>query len=290
MRKFYLQNNFGERLSLVEAGVLWLNHPDGLGMTMDKSYASVLPGFFLETRSDEAQDPITGTLVFRQKNTYEAFIKVADWIFRAQALTLIYCPYGTNEYKRDINIDHIGKSEKTLSSFLECPVIFTPLTPWYDQFSHVFTFSLENSDLFKRYPYRYEYRYAGSFKPGSVDFTIGGHYPGSVVIEATGPVVTPVFTLKATFDDTVYGKVDLNSLNVDSGDKLVFSSRVNDPGVWIERGDGTVEDMVDSLELYADVETFFRVPTNTPVTAILEVDGVVPTSVLLRVMQYYRLR
>ena len=289
MRKFYIENSVGERLSLCDHHNLWLNLPKGLGMEMDVDYASVEPGFWEVSSFDEKQSSITGTLLFLDSNPYKSFREITDWLITAASLKFIYCPYGTEEYYRDIHINKIDKGEKTLSRMLSIPMTITPLTPWYDRAHLTFIFAVSQDSSHKRYNYHYPYRYALSAIPNSVDFQIGGHYPGEIELRANGPFNSPILTLTNTITKVVLGRLDLSGMLFDQGETLCFSSRVNNPGVWKMSG-GVKTDLIDEVFLDANIETFFKVPPNTPVTATMVVSGTMDGGATMDVLKYYRLR
>ena len=289
MRKFYIENNVGERLSLYDHHNLWLNLPKGLGMDMDVGYESVEPGFFEVSSFNEKQVPISGTLLFLTDNPYKNFREITDWLITAASLKLVYCPYGKDEYYRDIHISKIEKGEKTLSRMLSIPAVILPLTPWYDRAHLTFIFTVSQDANHKRYDYRYSYRYALSSIPNSVDFQIGGHYPGEIELRANGPFDSPILTLTNTVTKEVLGRLDLNGMVFSSSESLCFSTRINAPGVWKMSG-GVKTDIIDEVFLDANVETFFNVPPHTPVTATMIVSGTLDGGATMDVLKYYRLR
>lgn len=288
MRKFFIENDIGQRIALSDRSI-WLNKPAGLGMRMANTYISAQAGFHVESAHDEEQSVVTGTMVFLRPDTYESFRETTDWLMRSTGLKLIYLPYGSQEFYRDIDIESIDKTEKRLHRMLECAVSMRALTPWYSQINHVFEFMLDDGENYKRYDYRYNYRYAQAFLPNSIDFEIDGHYPGEVEVIANGPIVSLVLKLTNTNTGEVYGVVDLGTISIGEGERLEYSSKTRDPGVWLVSAAGR-RDVIDLVELHAGSETFFRVPPNIPVTATMTVGGQLESKATMRVTQYYRLR
>lgn len=290
MRRLAIENSIGERLSLVAPKNLWLINISGLGMAMNRQYESVEPGFFIGTSEEENQMSVTGTLVFRRNNVYTQYMEITDWLICAESLRLVYAPEGEDgtEYYRDIEISSIDKSEKKLSQWLECPVTISPLTPWYDRYRMTIEISPQAGN-YKRYEYRYDYRYAASAVPNSADFEISGHYNGDIEMEAQGPLLAPVFTIENSNTGKVYGKVDLETSAIGSDETLYYSSRRLQPGIW-KSVDGEKVDILDMVELYADVPAFIRVPPNTPLTATISVSSPLITTAAIHVYRYYRTR
>lgn len=286
MRQFYIENESGERISLVDIDNLWFNLPSGLGMGMYNAYSQVQKGFYSLIESAEEQAEITGTLIFRAENTEQSFIEITDKLFKSKELNLVYIPYGDKEYYRQICITSLQKSEKRMNRFLECPVIFTALTPWADRYSHHFIFTTGEAEDGKRYDYRYNYRYIPSFLPNSVDIMIQGHYPADLQLTIKGAVSNPVLTLYK--DTEIIGKLDLTGLVVASDEYLLFSTKANNPGVW-KLKDGVKTDIIDSVNL-SGYTTFFQIPNNQQVHAEIEADGINDTWATLNVNQYYKVR
>jgi hypothetical protein len=286
MRKFYIENEQGERLSLVDVNNLWFNLPSGLGIGMHNAYSQVKQGFYSLVESSEEQAEITGVLVFRAEKTEQSFIEITDKLFKSKELNLVYIPYGDKEYYRQICITSIQKSEKRMNRFLECPVIFTALTPWADRYSHHFIFTTGETEDGKRYDYRYDYRYIPSFLPNSVDFKIQGHYPADLQLTIKGAMSNPVLTLLKGAE--IIGRLDLTGVDVASDEYLIFSTKANNPGVWISK-DGVMTDIIDLVNL-SEYTTFFQIPNNEQVRAEIIADGINDTWATLNVNQYYKVR
>lgn len=289
MRKFYIENSIGERLSLSDNRNLWVNKPSGLGIKMSRGYESINPGFFEIVNDEESRGTISGTLCFIAGEPYKSFRDITNWLFSSKALKLVYCPYGTEEYYRDIVVDVIDKSEKKLSRMLECPVTITALTPWYGRFRHSFTFSSDSENDYKRYDYRYAYSYAASSIPNSVDLEIDGHYPGEIELRVEGPFYSLEFTLSDMLTGKIYGRLDMSSVYIGSGESLHYSTRNIDPGIWKITEKNKI-DLIDQMEMSAETESFFKVPVNTPVTATITHDGTGDTQAVIDIIKYYRLR
>ncbi len=289
MRKFYLENELGERISLNNPKGIWLNGPAGQGFAFERTFGPVGSGFFAVLEEEEAQAATTGTMIFSRTEPYKMYLDFTDWLAKAKTLMLVYCPYGADEFYRDVLIDIVEKDELTHTGTLECPVTLSALTPWYNQSRFSFDFSNLPPENFKRYDYRYPYRYGTSNSSNGVDFKIGGHYPGEVILTAAGPLIAPVLTLLSAGTNEILGQMNLASISINEGESLLYSSRVRDPGVW-RVIDGEYVDLIDSLELSPDIDSFIRVPPNVPVTATFAVVGLLEARATMAVYTYWRTR
>ena len=110
MRRFYLENEYGQRWNLNRPETGILTEPAGLGYDMDAGY-SMIGDSFLITYMKAKQSQVSGTLVFGTQAPYKAFKNFADWINRADRLRLVYAPLNA-EYYRDVDAVNLEKPEK----------------------------------------------------------------------------------------------------------------------------------------------------------------------------------
>ncbi len=111
MWKFYIENEIGSRLPLNGEQGIFLSNPAGLGLTMPSAFADIHNGFFRELSKDsEPQSTITGDLVFIGDNAYADYRSFVDWCSGSESLRLIYKPYGSTEFYRDICLNYANKS------------------------------------------------------------------------------------------------------------------------------------------------------------------------------------
>lgn len=288
VRQFFIENEFGARKSFMTR-LGFLNNPDGFGYAMNRAYESSKNGFYEITKEEYEQPNPTGDLVFLGNDPYKDARDLIDWIETQNELKLGYCPYGINEFYMDVVFNSISKTERATNGVLTCPVSFDGLTPWYDKYPLVFTFTSEPETNYKRYEYRYPYRYAVGATPGSIDFSIQGHFPGEVYLFAQGVIQKPRLTLKQTYSGKVLGKLDLSAVTIEDDEQLIFSTRARGAGVWRQKN-GIRENLIDSVELSAGVPTFFEVPVNTPLTMILEIENVIDSQSTLSVYRYWKFR
>ena len=275
MRRFFIQNEIGERRSLQVRGELFFNSPTGLGFADTNTYAHV-DGFFVRTYSEPMQGSIAGEFVFGGYAAYKNFV---DWVFSGYDLALGYMP-GDDEYLCDIDITSLSKGELH-RGVLVCPVIMTVKTPWYR--AHGISISLappESSVGWSRLPFALPAQFASSGVSSAATLIPAGHMPAAVAIEVAGKLVNPCVTLTDGAGAEI-GRMDLNGVTVESGKNLVFSTRFGHVGVSV----GGI-DMLDKLDISNN--NFFSVPQGRASTLALGADNTITTTATVTLYEYFR--
>lgn len=202
VRKFYITNSSGKRYELLTRQH-FLHSPGGLGYKESTVYQQ-LGEQFAVVDDGFAQGEITGSVFFPQPNAYKKYFEFVQFC-RNTPLYLSYHPT-TSEYKREVRLDTIGKTEIE-GPGLNCSVTFKALTLWYKKVSDVN--EGEGTDG-KTYIYTYDYQYAANvantvsfesdaFDDSPIKLTIFGectnprwqHYVDNVLV-ATGAVTGTV--------------------------------------------------------------------------------------------------
>jgi hypothetical protein len=249
---------------------------------MSRSYAKTDSGFYSTLDEYYEQPGIAGEIVFTHE-PYTAFRTLVDFVATAKALKLVYRPQ-TVEYYMDICIDVIEKTELEKNRTLVCPVSFSGLTPWYRKNPVLFEFAPAGETNTMRLPFRFPFVFAQGVSNTAKDISATGHFPAEVVFEGMGPLLSPSLTLKNKYTEEVYGKITLDNVVIDSGEKLMFSTRTNDIGVTL-LSNGIVTDLIDKIDLTQN--TFFKVPVNTPCEIILTLENTLSGSCSLFLYEYY---
>ena len=155
MRKFYIENEVNERLSLWGNRV-YLVEPSGLGIKHDATYIRIGTSFIRNKKLQVAQSTIGGKIEFLDPGANEKFIEFYNFCAAASELKLIYDPGNGKEYIRDIDIAEAGKTERT-GATLPISIKFTCKTLYYLRNNNNFVF--DSDDAEKRYDYQYDYTY-----------------------------------------------------------------------------------------------------------------------------------
>lgn len=133
-RQFSLMNGNGEELDLLTTS-LFLYKPEGLGYTRDDEYRRAGSRWILVNTHLE-QNPISGKLLFFTEDPYARYFEFIKFT-QVAPLVLIYQPnpLTSKVYRRLVRISKLEKSDINKEGYLECPIDFTPLAPWYRPFS-----------------------------------------------------------------------------------------------------------------------------------------------------------
>lgn len=284
MRRFYIQNEYGEKIEL-QGGSVFLSGLDGLGFFDDVEYMEA-DGFFIETRRESGRVKKTGTLVFMPTRAYAGYLDFANWIFAAERLTLAYSADG-GWHLCDIDITDMEKTELGVGGVLEVPVTFMPLSPWYTPYDLNLTMRGEGLQGTKGYPYTYPYRYSNSSRSGALDFSVTAQMPCDFQLTLPGAVQNPVLTAKRMDTGEMIGRVDLSNVSAAAGETIVFSTVPRKAGAVLQTSQGEI-DLTAQLGIYAGIPTFFRIPAGVPMEFSLTAESLLGVTAWLRIYRYYR--
>lgn len=263
MRKFYLENELGERKPLNGEDGIFLTDPAGLGVSYGNSYADLGAGFFRRVEEKQPQGVIPCSLTF-MRGAYQKYRDFADWALRAKTLYLVYKPLNVAYYRR-VELSYLTKTEITSGTWMEIPTAFVCLTPWYTPAPLVLNFEDEGGEVMQ-----YEYTYsdalvyaasgAGAY---AVEVSAAGHDPAALAIEYKGAITDPVLTLTGLVSETLYGKLAISG-EFAAGDTIEVSTEREDSYARKISADGTETDLIDKVDIAADAEPFFSVPLTEP--------------------------
>lgn len=288
IRKFFLENAAGERRDLNGKERIYFTDPVGLGITLAQAYADLGSGFFtpISTGSEPQQQP-GGTLNFIGPDPYGDYREFINWMSGSEDLTLVYLPYGTEEYFRRIDINYLSKGELNHVRWLTVPVSFNTLTPWYRAAPTKLTLAVTAGNEL-RYPYYYteELIYGSSSTAAmSADVAKGGHVPAAIRMNYTGAILNPRISLIGAQTGKTYGICRIG-VQLGSSDTLEFSTLQRDSYARMRTANGAVVDLLDELDLSA--EPFFRIPLSEPCTLEISADGAFSGTADLQIYYYYR--
>jgi len=192
MRKFYIEAD-GVRIALNGENSVRFCDPAGLGFTTTSSFSYITDGFYMRTSRRQAQGSVTGTLAFTS-DAYSKYQEVINAIVSAEKLVLVYDPNGT-EYKAEVSIQFISKTESHGDIWMEIPISFYLHTPW---------FTVETITA-----------------TGTASITAGGQLGTSVRVQTWTELTNPRLTL--TDSDGVFADVNL-TLTKRAGVLLEYSN------------------------------------------------------------------
>ncbi len=288
IRYLALENASGQRFPLNGTDGVYCSNLSGLGFTREPGFADLGRGFFQDVGSEfEPQQPVPVTITFTRA-AYQTYQRFVDWLASAGSLKLVYKPFGSVEYYRDIFVESLQKGELNAVRWLECPCTFLALTPWYLPTPTSLTLESEGSENIKRYPYAYteDLRYS-SDSAAALSGTIfpSGHIPAALEIAYTGSITNPTIRLTGSVSGKTYGTCSV-SVALEASDTLVFCTRYEESFVRKITAGGAVTDLLDFLDL--STEPFFHIPVDEPCTLSIESDSEITGAASVRVYYYFR--
>lgn len=284
MRQFYLINADGQKYNLINdmtRAFLW--QPSGLGFQYDKDYMES-DGFFFEMNSAVTQVPKTGILLFYGSDPYGEYKTFMDYISSSEGLRLAYCPKNTWYYV-DIDIEYVEKSEIQEDGTLQCSISMLPKTPMYLPYELNIDLSGDVSSDLKQYDYEYDYQYGNSSVGGEVEFTFDAQMDSGLEIIINGSVSAPVVEFFA--DGEQIGEIDLSSASAGVGEYIRYSSIPTSAGVYMYAS-GTETEITSQIGLNASYPTFFMIPPNKTIKAVLSATSLTGVTASIKVYEYFR--
>ena len=288
MRQFYLINADGQKYNLINdmtRAFLW--HPSGLGFQYDKDYMES-DGFFFEMNSAVSQTAKTGVLVFF-KDPYTQYKAFMDYISSSEGLRLAYSPKGNTWYYVDIDIEYVEKSEIEENGTLQCSISMLPKTPMYLPYELNIDLSGDLGTSIKQYggvnyAYKYDYTYSNTAVAGEIEFEIPAQMDSGLEITIYGAISSPVMEFYASGEKIA--EIDLSSISVLAGDYGKYSSVPTSAGIY-QSVSGVVDDITEQIGLNADYPSFFLLPPNQTIKAVLQADVLTGTSASINVYEYF---
>ena len=198
MRKFYFLNSSGERWPLQGEKGVYLTDPTGLGVTLAQTYADLQNGFFVGVSSaNEPQSAPHATLLF-VRPAYAAYRQLINWLAAAGDLELVYCPYGTEEFHRRVDVQAISKGELDEHAFLACELSLLARSPWFKAAATRLDLASQSADESLRYDIVYtDDLIYGEDATASLSGTLhpDGHVPAAISVTFYGGAASPVISL-----------------------------------------------------------------------------------------------
>lgn len=276
MRKFYLENEYGQRWNLNRPDTGLLVNPDGLGYEMDAGY-SMMGDSFLRTYMQAKQSQVSGSLVFGTQSPYTAFRAFADWTNRAGRLRLIYAP-STAEYYRDVDAVKLDKSEIG-KGVLQCRVQFMCRSLFYSDRTN--RFAIDRVDGEFRFDFRWPVRF-NDYGTRGIRFNNAGHVPAPFEMEIYGYVEYPKVTVKL-------GNVEQASIRFDTilqvGEKLEYSSLGGASYCHRIDAEGRRENFISHLDIMQT--NFFKLPVGESTVEFTSDTGAT-NKTTMTIYQFYR--
>ena len=283
MRQFYLVNKDGQRYQLINdfsKAFLW--QPSGLGFGIDRDYKES-DGFFFEMNKEVEQTAKSGTLVFFGPDPYPEYKAFMDYITHSEDLKLAYCPK-SSWYYVDIDVESVEKTEIEEDGTLRCAINMLPKTPLYLPYELNIDLSGDLGTSIKQYDYKYDYVYSNTAVAGEIEFEIPAQMDSGLEITIPGQISSPVMTFYANGE--IIGQIDLSSISVSLGEYVRYSSIPLSAGIYMYSG-GSETDITAQIGLSPSYPTFFLLPPNKTIKAVLQADVLSGTTAALKVYEYF---
>ena len=288
MRKFYFLNSSGERWPLQGEKGVYITDPTGLGVTLAQTYADLQNGFFVGVSSaNEPQSAPHATLLF-VRPAYAAYRQLINWLAAAGDLELVYCPYGTEEFHRRVDVQAISKGELDEHAFLACELSLLARSPWFKAAATRLDLASQSADESLRYDIVYtDDLIYGEDATASLSGTLhpDGHVPAAISVTFSGGAASPVISLTGQLTGKLYGACRISD-TIASGETLLFSTDYLDSYVRKLSAAGVQTDLLSKIDL--DGEPFFRLPLTEPCTLTIAAQAAISGAADVEVFYYYR--
>ena len=130
----------------------------------------------------------------------------------------------------------------------------------------------------------YSYTYSNSAVAGEIEFEIPAQMDSGLEITIYGAISSPVMEFYASGEKI--GEIDLSSISVLAGDYVKYSSVPTSAGIY-QSVSGVIDDITEQIGLNADYPSFFLLPPNQTIKAVLQADVLTGTSASIKVYEYF---
>lgn len=288
MRKFYFLNDSGERWPLQGEKGVYLTDPTGLGVSLAQTYADLQNGFFVGVSSaNEPQSAPHATLLF-VRPAYATYRQLINWLAAAGSLELVYCPFGSDEFHRRVDVQAISKGELDEHAFLSCELSMLARSPWFKAAAARLEISSETVDESLRYDIVYtDDLIYGEDATSSLSGTLhpNGHVPAAISVTFYGGAASPVISLTGQLTGKLYGACRISD-TLAVGETLLFSSDYLDSHVYKLTAQGETVDLLAKIDISGD--PFFRLPLTEPCTLTIAAQAAISGAADVEVFYYYR--
>ncbi len=288
MRKFYFLNDSGERWPLQGEKGVYLTDPTGLGITLAQTYADLQNGFFVGVSSaNEPQSAPHATLLF-VRPAYATYRQLINWLAAADDLELIYCPYGTEEFHRRVDVQAITKGELDEHAFLTCELSLLARSPWFKAAATRLDLSSQTTDESLRYDIVYtDDLIYGEDATSALSGVLSpdGHVPAAISVTFYGGAASPEISLTGQLTGKLYGRCRVYD-TIAAGETLLFSSDYLDSFIKKISAAGVETDLLAKIDLGDN--PFFRLPLTEPCTISIAAQAAISGAADVEVFYYFR--
>lgn len=278
VREFYLENEIGQRFSLMDIknGCL-LTNPEGLGFSRNLTYEQVADDF-VENINKLNQAQISGEINFLNYDNYRKF---TDFILRANALKLIYImPTSEDqqeEYFKNIKISELTKTEIKQNGIMTESIIMDSLGLWNKRSDIIYNVSSQGNEV--RWDFRFPSKFI-SYSLRQIIYSNDGHKEASFLLELPGYVINPSLTIMK--DGEEIGTIEIEN-TIDSDETLYYCTKPSDMYIYKIDENNVKTNLFSTLNI--NNKNFFQLPQGTS-EIILSADNEI-TKAKLTIYQEY---
>lgn len=277
IRKFYLENEYGQRWDLNNPSTGLLTNPSGLGYEMESSYSRIGHSFVNNYLRDK-QGKITGTLIFGGESPYKNYSECVQFINAAKSLKIVYVT-DAGEYNRNTDLVKIGKSELTEGKTLEADIALACKGLFYSNQTDRFIVSRTEGEM------RWDFTWPARFKDyDSRNMLIknNGHVPAAIQMEIYGYCENPSVIVKQ-------GGRELYRLTLpiilETGEVIYYSSLDGELYCYKVDAEGNETNLADILDI--NNTNFFKLPVGESRMEISSDTGAL-NQIVLAIYRFYR--
>lgn len=278
MRKFYLQNSIGERIDLNDTNKYIMTSPSGLGLQFMVNQFDISNGFYKRTKIDTPAVQIMGDITFTSMTPYKDYRELVNWLNAGYDLSVVYCPYGADEYYCDVNVESIGKTEINSGHSMTCTMVLIGRTPWYKPIATVINIAPDSAEK-STWDWEWDVVWANDHTSGETEVKSGGHLPSAITVSLDGALYNPKILLLK--NGSTVAQMVLDDTTIAAGSVLSYSSLYTNAGVWV---DGVSQ--LPKLDLAN--ENFFRIPLGDGYSIRLTSEQSVPITGSIAIYDYFR--
>lgn len=281
VRKFSLVNEKGQEYSLNDIkNTCLLTEPSGLGYGYNTEYEQLEDTFIPNLRRVE-QGKIQGIVNFLN---YDNYRNLVNFIESSENLKFAYTiPYksGTKQYYKDIEIDHISKTEIQPNSVITETIVFNCLSLWYEE--NTFIYTIEPSENEIRWDFKWDSKFS-DYNIRNLNFINQGHTEAPILVQINGHIVNP--KLKLYIEGELFQTVTINT-EIAQYEKLLYGTKKNDFYINKENTDGTLTSLFSLNIIDIENDNVIRLPQNKSCELVLTADNEI-LNAQVTILVYYK--
>ena len=281
VREFKLVNEKGQEYSLMNAEkYCFLAEPSGLGFARTIEYEQ-LGNAFIESISKIQQEPITGNVLFKSYDNYNALV---NFIASSEKIKFAYkIPFqnGAKEYFKDIKIQSLSKTQKQINGLISETINIDCLSLWYQEKNIIFDMSSQEDEM--RWNFKWDTSRFVEYNNRSLEYVNNGHVEAPVEIEINGPVTNP--RLELYIEGELYQTVPITT-KIAKYEKLLYGTKENKFYIEKVNTDGTVVDLFKEDIIDINNDNVIRFPKNKSCELRIMANEDI-TSAIIKIYEYY---